>query len=198
MTMPNEREANYFVHMYGKALIGRYINTPANGDYPGGVATVRRLGDDPNAPDIVLIVHRPGYELDEIGIFGYEQISFAYMSDLASRQHFEQLVRIYEEDKKVWEESLKKLSKQERFLVVYGDHVEGFPPHPRDPKHVKPHEQPHPHLVNEASREGIVWVGNHGWMHRQEWEDILQWSREEHGTDTQEEGNEEKQTNGDH
>jgi hypothetical protein len=191
-----EKTAKQFVVMYGKALIGRKVFTAAIGNYPGGVATVVRLGDDPGAPDIVLIVQPEGQ--DEIGVFDYEPISFAHMTPNEARRHFEKLVRIYRKDTEEWEKKRDALSKQDRFRISFGGTVEGFPPHPRDPKHVKPHEQPHPHLVNEARRGGMVWVGNYGWMNKREWEDILQWSREEHGADTQEEGNEEKQTDGDH
>lgn len=74
--MSTPKTAKQFVVTYGKALIGRKVFTVAIGDYPGGVATVMRLGDDPNAPDIVLIVQPEGQ--DEIGVFDYEPISFAH------------------------------------------------------------------------------------------------------------------------
>lgn len=61
------------IHMDG--LIGRKINTEEIGDYPGGVAEVIQLLPDPNAPEIVFLVRHPSF--GEIGIFEYEEVSFA-------------------------------------------------------------------------------------------------------------------------
>ena len=56
-------KASAMVRKYGKQLIGMKISTVAMGEYPGGVATVVGIKPDPGAPEIVMDVTNPGYEL---------------------------------------------------------------------------------------------------------------------------------------
>jgi dCMP deaminase len=66
-------KAGNLVEAMGEALMGCWINTPKNGDYPGGQAVVLETHPDPNAPDIVLQVQRPTY--GQCGVFNYEIVS---------------------------------------------------------------------------------------------------------------------------
>jgi hypothetical protein len=65
--------AGKLVQEHGDKLIGRIVRTVQFGDWPGGNARVVNLGEDPNAPEIVMNVestegHGP------IGVFEYEPI----------------------------------------------------------------------------------------------------------------------------
>lgn len=67
--------ASELVADFGDMLIGRFINTPAMGAYPGGVARVTELLPDPDAPEIVLQVEHPTF--GSIGVFEDEIVSLA-------------------------------------------------------------------------------------------------------------------------
>ena len=47
-------KAGRLVLAQGQRLIGKEIDTPRLGDYPGGVAVVTEIAPDPAAPDICL------------------------------------------------------------------------------------------------------------------------------------------------
>ena len=66
-------KANQLVQKLGQKLLGKKVNTPAVGDYPGGVATVIQLAPDQNAPEIAFQVSLP--QLGEVGVFGHENVS---------------------------------------------------------------------------------------------------------------------------
>jgi hypothetical protein len=66
-------KANQLVEKLGQKLLGQKVNTPAVGDYPGGVATVVQLAPDQNAPEIVFQVKLP--QFGEVGVFGQEDVS---------------------------------------------------------------------------------------------------------------------------
>jgi hypothetical protein len=66
-------KAGTLVKRFGKKLLGKRVNTPAVGEYPGGVATVIEIQPDKNAPEIVFQVNLP--EWGEIGVFEHEQVS---------------------------------------------------------------------------------------------------------------------------
>lgn len=73
--------ADTILSLYGTALIGKQILTPALGDYPGGWATVTEINPDENAPDIPFMVDNPSwiYAGDgRIGILEYEQCMIDY------------------------------------------------------------------------------------------------------------------------
>jgi hypothetical protein len=61
------------VQKLGQKLVGNKVNTPAVGEYPGGVATVIQMAPDPKAPDIVFQVHLPNW--GEVGVLGHETVS---------------------------------------------------------------------------------------------------------------------------
>lgn len=52
-------------------LVGRYVLTEQVGDWPGGLALVKSVTPDPDAPEIVLYVQQKG---EMMGIFDDEQI----------------------------------------------------------------------------------------------------------------------------
>ena len=66
-------KANQLVQRLGQKLLGKQLNTPAVGDYPGGVATVIQLAPDDNAPEIAFQVSLP--QFGEVGVFGQEDVS---------------------------------------------------------------------------------------------------------------------------
>jgi hypothetical protein len=65
--------AKSLVQNLGTILLGQKVNTPAVGDYPGGVATVTQLAPDKKAPQIVFQVNLPGY--GEMGVLEHEDVS---------------------------------------------------------------------------------------------------------------------------
>ncbi len=66
-------KANQLVQKLGQKLLGQKVNTPALGEYPGGVATVIQLAPDENAPEIAFQVSLPHY--GDIGVFETEDVS---------------------------------------------------------------------------------------------------------------------------
>jgi hypothetical protein len=66
-------KANQLVQKLGQKLLGQMVNTPAMGEYPGGVATVVQLAPDQNAPEIAFQVNLPQW--GEIGVFEHENVS---------------------------------------------------------------------------------------------------------------------------
>lgn len=66
-------KANQLVQKPGQKLLGQKVNTPALGEYPGGVATVTQIAPDENAPEIVFQVSLPHY--GECGVFETEDVS---------------------------------------------------------------------------------------------------------------------------
>jgi hypothetical protein len=66
-------KANQLVQKLGQKLLGQMVNTPAMGEYPGGVATVTQIAPDQHAPEIVFQVNLPHY--GEIGVFDHEDVS---------------------------------------------------------------------------------------------------------------------------
>ncbi len=65
--------AKQLVQKLGNKLVGLKVNTPALGEYPGGVATVIAIAPDGNAPEIAFQVRLPGW--GEVGVFGHEEVS---------------------------------------------------------------------------------------------------------------------------
>ena len=65
-------KANQLVQKLGLKLIGKQVNTPAAGEYPGGVATVVQLAPDQNVPEIAFRVSLPQW--GEIGVLEYEDV----------------------------------------------------------------------------------------------------------------------------
>ena len=65
-------KANQLVQKLGQKLLGKQVNTPAAGEYPGGVATVVQLAPDQNAPEIAFRVSLPQW--GEIGVFDHEDV----------------------------------------------------------------------------------------------------------------------------
>ena len=59
---------------YGKALIDAIVETEPIGDWIGGQTRVLDLGNDPNAPEIVMNV-RSLHDGKEIGVFDWEDVS---------------------------------------------------------------------------------------------------------------------------
>lgn len=69
--------ADQLVKKYGKKLVGREVDTPAMGEYPGGIATVSQVKHDKSAPEISFLVIHPTWTNEEgngeMGIFEYEE-----------------------------------------------------------------------------------------------------------------------------
>nr|VFK46589.1 MAG: hypothetical protein BECKTC1821E_GA0114239_10675 [Candidatus Kentron sp. TC] len=55
------------VEIAGDKLIGKTIRTRKEGIYPGGDATVIDIDPDPDEPNIVMMVHLPGWDNGEDG-----------------------------------------------------------------------------------------------------------------------------------
>jgi len=66
-------KANQLVQKLGQKQLGQMVNTPAAGEYPGGVATVTQLAPDGNAPEIAFQVSLPQW--GTIGVFEHEDVS---------------------------------------------------------------------------------------------------------------------------
>ena len=66
-------KANELVQKLGAKLLGKKVNTPAVGEYPGGLATVIQLAPDQNAPEIVFQVNLGQW--GSIGVFCHEEVS---------------------------------------------------------------------------------------------------------------------------
>ncbi len=66
-------KANQLVQKLGRKLLGKKVNTPAVGEYPGGLATVIQLAPDQNAPEIAFQVSLA--QFGEIGVFEHENVS---------------------------------------------------------------------------------------------------------------------------
>ena len=75
VSSPNSTTMNakQLIQKFGNKLLGQKVNTPALGEYPGGIATVIEIAPDENAPEIVFQVSLPGW--GEIGVFEHEEIS---------------------------------------------------------------------------------------------------------------------------
>ena len=66
-------KANQLVQKLGQKFLGQMVNTPAVGEYPGGVATVTQVAPDENAPEIAFQVRLPHW--GEIGVFDHKDVS---------------------------------------------------------------------------------------------------------------------------
>ena len=66
-------KANQLVQKLGNKLLGQKVNTPAVGDYPGGVVTVIQIAPDDNAPEIAFQVNQKAF--GDIGVFEHEDVS---------------------------------------------------------------------------------------------------------------------------
>jgi len=66
-------KANQLVQKLGAKLLGQKVNTPALGEYPGGVATVTQLAPPEQAPGIAFQVSSPQW--GDIGVSGQEDVS---------------------------------------------------------------------------------------------------------------------------
>lgn len=64
--------AGDLVNLYGASLVGRYVLTERIGDWPGGLALVKGLYHDEDAPEIVLLVEQKGRDM--MGVFEDEKI----------------------------------------------------------------------------------------------------------------------------
>lgn len=71
----NIREtARTLLRRYGPGLVGRTVDTPAMGEWAGGICTVTEIRPDKNAPEIVFNVKRIGGDEEEIGVFEFELV----------------------------------------------------------------------------------------------------------------------------
>ena len=66
-------KANQLVQKLGIKLLGKKVNTPASGEYPGGVATVSGIASETSAPEIVFQVNLGQW--GAMGVFGDEDVS---------------------------------------------------------------------------------------------------------------------------
>lgn len=66
-------KANQLVQKLGSKLLGKKVNTPATGEYPGGVATVTGIAPDTKAPEIVFQVNLGQW--GAMGVAGHEEVS---------------------------------------------------------------------------------------------------------------------------
>jgi len=65
--------AKHLVEMYGEKLVGLTVDTPALGEWPGGVSKIIAVAPDPAAPEIVFNVEHE--EHGRIGVFGHEMVT---------------------------------------------------------------------------------------------------------------------------
>lgn len=72
------------VGRFGHGLIGRRVDTPPLGEYPGGIATITRITPDPNAPEIVFQVTLFGY--GSIGMFAHEVVRMVDLFGLSPNE----------------------------------------------------------------------------------------------------------------
>lgn len=66
-------KANQLVQKLGHKLVGKQVNKPAAGEYPGGVATVIGIAPDTTAPEIVFQVNLGPW--GAMGVYGHEEVS---------------------------------------------------------------------------------------------------------------------------
>ena len=66
-------KANQLVKKLGNKLVGKQVNTPAMGEYPGGVATVIGIAPDVKAPGIAFQVNLGQW--GKMVVFGHEDVS---------------------------------------------------------------------------------------------------------------------------
>ena len=66
-------KANELLKKLGNKLLGKKVNTPATGQYPGGVATVIGIASDMAAPEIAFQVNLGHW--GTVGVSGHEDVS---------------------------------------------------------------------------------------------------------------------------
>jgi hypothetical protein len=66
-------KAKELVKKLGNNLLGKKVNTPALGEYPGGLATVTQIAPDKNAPEIAFQINLAQW--GQTGVFGHEDVS---------------------------------------------------------------------------------------------------------------------------
>jgi hypothetical protein len=66
-------KANQPVQKLGNKLVGKKVNTPAMGEYPGGVATVIGIAPETKAPEIAFQVNLGQW--GKMVVFGHEDVS---------------------------------------------------------------------------------------------------------------------------
>jgi hypothetical protein len=66
-------KANQLVQKLGDKLLGKQVNTPAIGEYPGGVATVIGIAPQAKAPEIAFQVNLGQW--GKMVVFGHEDVS---------------------------------------------------------------------------------------------------------------------------
>jgi hypothetical protein len=66
-------KANELVKKLGDKLLGKKVNTPAAGAYPGGLATITQIAPDEKAPEIVFQVNLAQW--GDIGVLEHEDVS---------------------------------------------------------------------------------------------------------------------------
>ena len=65
-------KANELVKKLGAKLLGKKVNTPAVGEYPGGLATVVQIAPDQSAPEIAFQVNLSQW--GDIGVLEHEDV----------------------------------------------------------------------------------------------------------------------------
>lgn len=66
-------KADLLLAKFGTLLIGRQVMTEPYGEWPGGVATVKEIQPDPNAPEIPFYVEMDGWD-GLMGVFDHEDV----------------------------------------------------------------------------------------------------------------------------
>ena len=69
-------KANQLVQKLGHKLLGKQVNTPAMGEYPGGVATVIGIVPPTQAPEIAFQVNLGQW--GKMVVFGHEDVSLLF------------------------------------------------------------------------------------------------------------------------
>jgi len=98
------------VMRFGHGLIGRRVDTPPLGVYPGGIATIVKVEPDPAAPEVVFEVSLPGY--GSMGMFCGELVRMVDLFGLPPNElvHIEEVLYATE---KHWQAVLKVLSRKQ-------------------------------------------------------------------------------------
>ena len=66
-------KANELLKKLSNTLLGKKVNTPAMGEYPGGVATVIGIAHETKAPEIAFQVNLGHW--GKMVVFGHEDVS---------------------------------------------------------------------------------------------------------------------------
>jgi len=101
------------------------------------------------------------------------------MTPKEAKADFQRLVSAHEAELFEWKLKYAALSDHDRGRLAFFLDVPGFPPKPIHPSYTHKAGTPHPHMVHEQAKLGLVWVKGYGWMDKTFRDDIIEWLLEE-------------------